>query len=148
MTDCTPISSELRTSLAKATDSANQWRGRCINLFARAEWAIGTTLATKESGKKPPMLVSQKAKRVAAHLTSTETCQCLDEFVAFLADRTALTHGTGKLWVDEGGSWLLTLEWAGGTGPVRRVFASIEAEAFHKELRTVVQRLERRLRTA
>ena len=148
MTDCAPIKSELNAKLLDATEAANGWRGRCVNLFARAEAVIGAALASREPGKKAPMLVSQKAKRLAGHLTSKVVEQSLNDFVSFLGDRTALTHGTGKLWVDERGPWLLTLDWVGGGGPGRRVFASWEAESFHNDLRAVVQRLERQLRTA
>ena len=143
MTDCSPIKFELRAALSAATEEANQWRGRCVNLFACAEAAIGTGLAAKEPDKKLPMLVSQKAQRLSNCLESDDARQKLGEFAVLLADRTALTHGVGSLWVNDGGKWFLTLDWSTAKGPERRTFSSQEAETFHNRLRTLVRSLEK-----
>ena len=148
MTDCAPIKSELRTALAVATEEANQWRGRCVNLFACAEAAIGAALVNKEPGKKLPMLVSQKAQRLSIHLESNDARQKLGDFAVLLADRTALTHGAGRLWVTDGDRWLLTLDWTTSKGPERRTFSSEEAKTFHDRLRTLVRSLEPTFRSA
>ena len=142
MTDCAPIKSHLRTALAAATDEANQWRGRCVNLFACAEVAIGTGLAAREPGKKLPMLISQKAQRLSKCVESDAARKALGDFAVLLADRTALTHGAGRLWVSDGGNWLLTLDWSTSKGPERRTFSSKEAETFHSRLRALVRSLE------
>ena len=146
MTDCTQIKSELRTALFAATERANQWRGRCVNLFARAEATVGAKLAAKEPGKKLPMLVSQKVQRLGNSLESEADKEKLGDFALLLADRTALTHGSGKVWLSEGGTWLLTLDWSTAKGPERRTFSNKEADAFHDRLRDLVCNLEKMLR--
>ena len=147
MTDCTPIESGLGIALSMATEEANGWRGRCVNLFARAEFAVGGALLERQPAARMPMLVGQKVQRLSDDLNSPEIRKRLDEFAALLADRTALTHGRGKPWVDKSGSWLLTLEWVSNKGLERRVFTAKEAMAFHQQLRTAVQRVEAALKS-
>lgn len=145
-----PISAQavISVALRDAIDAANGWRGRCVNLFARAERALGEALLSFEPGKKPPMLASQKADRLQKLHAPDSAASILDEFARLLVDRAPLAHGVGKVWIDDTKSWLLRLDWLSGTDWRQRAFTADEAKAFHAQLRAVVQQLERVLKVS
>jgi hypothetical protein len=131
-----------------AIDEANEWRGRCVNLYGRAETKIAEALIAIEPDKKPPMLFSKKVERLQAIGGSAKLLGALQRLAALLGDRAALTHGAGKVWIDDKGKWLFTLEWAAGKTMSRRVFTRDEAAAFHDQVRAVTQLLESALKTS
>ena len=134
-------------TLPAATEAANGWRGRCVILYSRAEILIGQALLRREPTAKLPMLISKKVERLHKLGGADELLSVLESFGRLLVERTALTHGSGKLWIAGKGKWLLTLEWLSSRGAERRIFTGEEASNFHKELRTAVQHLERALKS-
>jgi hypothetical protein len=146
------IESELQSAFNNATAEVNQWRGRCINLFANGERIVGDALAKRNPvGTKLPMLVSQKVKQLASDLTGSDPAllEHLNDFGALLVTRSALTHGVATVWLDRSKSWRVVLQWVSIRASVRKheeqAFTRSEAESFRRALQSVVQRLEQAL---
>ena len=147
MTNATPVKSQIDEALDKAVNEANRWRGRCINLFARGEQCIMNALANALPDDAPiPMLISQKIKRLAALCESDpEQLALLDAFAALLPTRNALTHGSGRVFIDRSG-WLLLLTFQSRRTEMNEQVTDSQAEAVRKQLHATVQRLERGLK--
>jgi hypothetical protein len=141
MTDGSPNLVDIR----QATEAANAWRGRCVNLFARGELAISAALLETDPAAKVPRLLGQRLQLLRDAKKGLAAITHLENFAALLGERTALTHGSCKPWAGSGG-WMLTLEWYSGIQRERRMFTERETEEFHRQLRTAVHRMESALR--
>ncbi|HJR83419.1 MAG TPA: hypothetical protein VJ775_05785, partial [Sphingomicrobium sp.] len=75
-------------TLHAATEAANGWRGRCVNLYSRAETLIGHALLHREPTAKPPMLIGKKVERLQKLGGADELLSALESFGRFLVDRT------------------------------------------------------------
>lgn len=131
----------------RAIDDANRWRGKCVNHFARGELLIGKALAARDDSKPLPMLLSQRISRLSAMLgDQPKATVALDQFQQLSSHRNAVVHGSGKVFVDVEGKWLLTLELLDRSGASRLQLVKDEAEAHAKLLKATVDRLSAALR--
>jgi len=152
MTELLPVRSEIDDAFDHALSEANAWRGRCVNLFARGEFAIGTVLAMRSApGATLPMLVSQKIKQLISVVTDADGVAAaeLADFASLLDTRTALTHGCAKVWIDRLKDWRVSFKWRSGgsiLNPYKELsFTSAESSEFQRRLHASVQRLEQAL---
>ena len=131
------------TSHRLATERANAWRGRCLNLFCRAERLISEDLARTSAADKLPLLLSQRLARLAkASEEQSPRLKALIAFDALLDLRNAVAHGEGSIFIDTKGQWLLLLEYRSRTGLIERAIRETHSKALHTEIHKAVQRLE------
>ena len=143
-----------------ADPSADEWRGRCLNLFARGELAVLRTLEVgRESGliSKIPHLAGQ---RIAALQVMTGQLQLTEKQVLGLDNsigewqrleqrRLFLAHGVMRLAFEPRGKWVLLLDVrvhrAQRASDDRWTVTQEEAGAFHAELEAGYLALSQRL---
>jgi hypothetical protein len=107
-----------------ATARVNEWRGRCLDAFTRAETAVTETLAALAGcGKRGarvtlPHLVGQRYQALAdaiapggpfaaeggASADALDRCQKLNDL------RTMLCHGTCRVTLDRSGRWTVVMK--------------------------------------
>lgn len=111
---------------ANATSRVNEWRGRCLDSFTRAEAAVTECLIAlaEVEGKgqqvRLPHLVGQRldalAQAVAAggpfEAEGTGASLALERFRVHDSFRNMLCHGVGKVTLDPQGTWTLVLRLA------------------------------------
>ena len=130
----------------KAIEEANQWRGRMINLYARAENQIGRALASKANGRLP-MLFSQKISQLKKLIVGDAKLRgIVEQLEVRLGERNSLVHGVGSVWVAPNGRWLLELSHHGRKGVERFAVQGDDAEAQRDDLAKIAQRLESKLK--
>jgi hypothetical protein len=131
----------------QATAEIAGWRGRCLDLFARGERAIGSALET--SGRDPDSKINHLAgqrmvqlERVAASPEATGK-----QRQAFDAARTAwkevdakrayLAHGVATPLLDKNGAWQVRLDFTDyrGSKLERRQWTASRSEAYDFEAR-------------
>lgn len=130
---------------ADATARVNEWRGRCIDAFARAEAATtGCLMAlaeTKERGDgvRLPHLIGQRFEALADMFAADApfaaeaggALAAVEVMKARLHLRTMLCHGVGRVTLDRNGRWTLVLnvETLRSRRTARETLALTEAEA-------------------
>lgn len=130
-----------------AVEDANQWRGRMINWYAKAENQISRALLKVKAESLLPMLFSQKIsqlKKLAAgdhHLLDI-----VQQLEVRLDERNSLVHGDGSIWIGRNGRWLLQLSHHGRKGISRLEIHKDDAESRCDDLARLVRRLESKLK--
>ncbi|WAJ29069.1 hypothetical protein [Antarcticirhabdus aurantiaca] len=113
-----------------ATTRANEWRGRCIDVFSRTEAAVAKTLAAMShcphrGGQVAlPHLVGQRFEALASAIASSGpfhregacAAEALERFREHDRLRPALCHGVGHITLDGRGRWTLVLRFAAFRG--------------------------------
>jgi len=108
----------------EAIARVNEWRGRCLDGFARAEMAVAECLAAmSEAGDKaprvgPPQLVGQRYEVLAAAIAAGGpfaaqaggVASVLERFRAHHDLRNMLAHGVGRVTLDRSGRWTVVLK--------------------------------------
>ncbi|HET9335731.1 MAG TPA: hypothetical protein VFO12_04905 [Sphingomicrobium sp.] len=140
-----PINS-LDEAHRRATADGNQWRGRLINLYARAEGRISDALHRVEPDRTLPLLLSQKISRLKKLSTDPLLIEELAKLEGRLGERNSLVHGEGKIWIDPNGEWLLQLSQRRRAGDVQHMLQSDTVKSCHAELHKLVQRLASKLK--
>jgi hypothetical protein len=136
------LSLPLKEAHRQAIDEANRWRGRCVNLFARGELVIGEALLAETNAKPLPMLLSQRITKLVALIDGQpKKRRALESFELQIGDRNAIVHGSGKVFVDGNGQWLLTLHAVDRAGPIHQHILQDDAEQRARQLKSVVDRL-------
>ena len=140
MTIASPLKSVREDALDDAVLKACAWRGRCINLFARAEAAVTEGMRQVGLEVRPAMGLRQRIRTFSDSAPDKlrERLAALDDL---LATRNALTHGCQEVGIQRDG-WLLVLVHDNGAGRVQLAFTEAEAEQFRHDLHRAVQRLE------
>ena len=132
----------------------NGWRGRCLDLFARAEWAVTETLlalaAADKAGTsiKVPHLTGPRYDALYKAVgpggpfagAGVKAAEALASFRKHDSLRCSLAHGTFKVTLDRYGGWHLGVRaWAVRSGqPVIDYFLADE-----KEARGIADKVER-----
>ena len=116
MTVHLPIERSLGDTHDKAIDAVNQWRGHCVERYARLEFEVTRTLSAMAEmpGSKisVPHNFGDKMKKLRAAVdpngpfTHAKLAKALDAFSDHLGRRNMLVHATGKVWIDGKGEWL------------------------------------------
>ncbi len=131
----------------RAVEEANQWRGRLINLFAKAECAITRALSNSLPDNKIPILLSQKISRLREARSSDERLvDCLKTLETRLDERNSLVHGEGQVWLNRRGGWQLQLCHQVRSGITEFTLCGDEAKSGHDDLHKLVQRLSAKLK--
>ena len=130
----------------RATADANQWRGRLINHYAKAEARVSDALHRIEPDRAPPLLLSQKISRLKKLSADPTLIEQLATLEGRLAERNLLVHGEGKIWVDPNGEWLLQLRQRGRAGEQQHMLCRDTVKPCHDELHKLVQRLTEKLK--
>ena len=126
----------------QAIESANCWRGRTVNLFARGELIIAQALLAEKDGKALPMLLSQRISRLSRSVAADmKKAAALNAFEQLSPDRNAIVHGSGSVYVDRDGKWLLTLHAVDRTGSVEQSVSQSDAEAKVRAFKSTIDRL-------
>ena len=122
-----------------AIRAANEWRGRCINWFARMENVVMTALAHEAKGVKAESLFSQKLTRLERALAGNPRAM---KAIAGLRDlvevRNTIVHCEATVF-EAKGKWLL--QFADFEGRVCRRISDDEGEAICRDLQARVDRL-------
>ncbi|MGI4732545.1 MAG: hypothetical protein ACRYFW_12480 [Janthinobacterium lividum] len=139
-----------------AADLADVWRGRCLELFGRAERAISETLIHLNTGKPIstatfPRMLGQKVAELERLLAASDAVPAAKALTALRAFReqdplrSYLCHGTIGIMLDEEGEWHVLLRMlvfkTGVTVRDERLLSRTETESCHDALRLAVQRL-------
>lgn len=136
------ISGLLKETHRRAIDDANRWRGLCVNLFARGELVIGEALLAKLASKPLPLLLSQRISRLSGLVEKQpKQASALKDFERHIDDRNVIVHGSGKVYVDGQGQWLLTLRALNRSGSIQKHVAQADAEQRVRDLKATVDRL-------
>ena len=149
-----------REPFDSAVRCVNEWRGRCLDAFARAECAVTQSLIalsqTPDGGQlvRLPHLVGQRFEALCTAIGqegpfgkyADSVPQALDRFRAHDRLRTMLTHGVGEITLDAQGRWTLVLRLVSLRSgcPAQDLLAIREEEA--DQLREEVLRQSRSLR--
>ena len=136
----------LEDSHRRATYDANHWRGRLINIYAKAEARVSDALLALAPDKALPLLFSQKITRLKRLVSDEIIFQELAKLEGRLSERNALVHGEGKVWIDLKGDWLLHLHNPGRAGEQPHALSCDTIKSRHDELNKLVQRLTSKLR--
>lgn len=108
---------------ASVHEAVNAWRGRCLNAFSRAEYAVSEALdrlaqdAERGALVKLPHLVGQRFEALAAAIApdgpfgdgAATVLKTLQAFRDHDSVRAPLCHGLGKISVDQAGRWTLVV---------------------------------------
>jgi hypothetical protein len=144
-------------------EAVNAWRGRCLNAFARAEYAVTEALdrlsqdAEHGASVRLPHLVGQRFEALAAAIGpegafaqgSEQACAALAAFREHDAVRAPLCHGLGKITIDQSGRWTLVIRMTAFKS--RRaerstfIWEEDEAKAVADRIHSDAQRLQSRL---
>lgn len=141
---------------SEANAAVNAWRGRCIDVFARAEASVSETMLVYAgaASSRFPHLVGQRFEALFKVINDEGNSKAVEALAAFrLHDplRSFLCHGVGKVTLDRDGDWqvvirLLTFR----TGVAERkvlVVDQVEAGPIAASLHKDWQRLDARLAT-
>ena len=152
-----PISPPLDQAHRAAVDDVYRWRGRCVELYARVERAIGETLLSvtesKQPAKRPPEMFGPRLKALRALVGPDgehRNSDLADRLAAFDGDfnhRNLIVHASGSVWIDAKNNWLWSYRFdPGGKGQdvVGQIDRS-EAEVLEKRLARFAQSLGDRL---
>ena len=141
-------------------DLADGWRGRCLQLFGRAEGAISETLVHLSRGRPAsaatfPRMLGQKVAELERLLAVSDAAPAAKALVALRAFReqdalrSYLCHGTIGVLLDERGDWHVLLRMTvlrnGATVRDERLLSRTEMDACHDALHQAGQRLGSRL---
>ena len=106
----------LRNAHDAAIGAVNEWRGHCVERYARLEFDVTETLsamaAVPGTNVSVPHNFGEKVKKLRAAIDSggpfahPKIAKALDEFTDHLGRRNLLVHATGKVWIDSHGDWL------------------------------------------
>ena len=131
-----------------ATERANAWRGRCVNQFARGELIVGEALLAQSAIKTLPMLLSQRIARLSSLVKDApKKVDALEAFSGLSDLRNAIVHGSGTIFIDGEGNWLITLRAAGRSGLDQASISQDQADERLVEVRQTVDRLCSALKT-
>jgi len=154
-----------REPFLSAIRDVNEWRGRCLHLFAEAELAVSGCLQTlsqvPERGKKIRRrhLIGQRYEDLANALSADgpfenegkKVLEALRAIRELDATRAMLCHGASEVTLDSLGGWTAVFRHftfgAGASVEEVRVVTQSEATALQKELRQKVKRLCSQLST-
>ena len=116
MTVQLPIERALKDTHLAAIDAVNQWRGHCVERYARLEHEVTMTLsamaAAPGSTVRVPHNFGEKVKSLRGAITADgpfanpKLAKALDSFEDHLTRRNLLVHSSGKIWIDQNGRWL------------------------------------------
>lgn len=123
MSDPAPSDPTETVVWASVHERVNAWRGRCLNAFARAEYAVTEALdRLSRDGQhgalvRLPHLVGQRFEALAAAIGpegpfASDGAQAFAALQAFREHdivRAPLCHGLGKITVDQSGRWTLVV---------------------------------------
>lgn len=130
----------------------NEWRGRCLHAFSRAETAVTECLITLSTIKgrgdqvKLPHLIGQRFEALATVVAAggsfekegRGTATALSAFREFDRYRSPLCHGLGEVTLGKGGQWTLVLRVltlrSGRASEDTLVFKEAPAKALQKAL--------------
>ena len=101
--------------------SADEWRGKCLNLYARAEQAVGSALEDAHRANATPKLRHLAGQRLADLIVTVEAkggtgkqmkafSSALGAWKAVESQRQFLAHGVASTSVDIRGCWTLLLD--------------------------------------
>ena len=121
-----------------AIHDANAWRGRCINLFARAERVVTNSLPGASKPKAP--LLGQKLDMLAKAMSDrAEVLASINAFKELTELRNAIVHREGRVFSDAKGGWLLQFEATPGNDCLR--VSDLEAEELRRQIQRAVDKL-------
>jgi hypothetical protein len=144
----------------QAAGVIDSWRGRCLNLFARAEHAVSKTLEAgleRDGAIKIRHLAGQRLGDLTTLVQGQEmTAKQRDALTAALADwahvelkRAYLAHGVVLALLDKQSCWHVQLDFTAYRGSAfercRWNLSGLEAEAFEKQLATACHALSAQL---
>jgi hypothetical protein len=144
-----------------AAGEINGWRGHCLDVFAKAERAIASTLEVANAQDCSITLRHLAGHRLAdlAKLamsrSATNDKQCkvlleaLDAWLAVESKRAFLAHGVATVLIDRLGSWHVQLDFTKYQGKglerLRWTCSKEEATQFEEELQAEFKRLSTHL---
>jgi hypothetical protein len=122
-----PISPSLDQAYRAAVDDVNRWRGRCVELYARIERAIGETLLSvaesKQPAKRPPEMFGPRLKALRALVgpdgehRNSDLAERLAAFDSDVNHRNLIVHASGRVSIDAKNNWLWSYRFdSGGKG--------------------------------
>lgn len=142
-----PIELTARQAHAAALDDVNRFRGRCVELFARIERAIGdhlSALSATESDFRVsvPHTFGNRVKELRRVLSpdspfgDPKLLKALCALQEQLNRRNLIVHSVSEVWMDASGKWLWLLRFPSGKGaPDQREFFQRETAAqFERDL--------------
>ena len=129
-----------------AAKEANEWRGRCIALFARGERAVSEHFL-RDATRKLPMLLSQRLDQIAKDFEGHgRVSSAICGFRELLDLRNAVAHGDARYYVDPKGRRLIHFEYFSRRGIEQHTILQEHSEDLHRRIHQAVQRLAARLK--
>ena len=142
---------------AVARTQINEWRGRCLDLFAKGENAIADLLVGAAAANfevKLHHLAGQRTKELAKLLDvngpskkQIEAGQrAIERWQKIETKRAPLAHGTLTATMDESGDWYAIFDMVdyrtNSITPIRLTISCKEADEMTNELKTALARLK------
>ena len=140
------LQSEINALHREAVRASNEWRGRCMNLFARGERIVTAALTAGGKTVKQNALLSQKLDLLAASGSNqAKLLKCLDEFRGLLDLRNTIVHCEARVLFDIDRRWMSEFE--DFSGATRLRVSDTDGEVLRRKIQQAVDKLRSRLET-
>jgi hypothetical protein len=126
-----------------AVDDASAWRGRCINLFARAERVVAVAISTNKKSAKTQLFGKRLGLLADAMAGDPSILAMIESLQSLVETRNTIVHCEGHVFVDLKGHWILEFE--DGSGEAQLRISKSEAEILRRRIQQSVDRLKSKL---
>ena len=88
-----------------AVDEASAWRGRCINLFARAERVVAVAISANKKSAKTQLFGKRLGLLADAMADDPSILAVIESLQSLVETRNTIVHCEGHVFVDLKGHW-------------------------------------------